>query len=113
MKILLQVFNENTASGNMSNKYNKLFQDTLYLVDYISEMNYSSNNIYNRHINFAIDILNWPIELCGERRLDVNWKNLNKIMNKILNNKTLNKNKTFEIHSIIKKIKKKNINPFI
>ena len=107
------IFNENTASGNMSNKYNKLFQDTLYLVDYISEMNYSSNNIYNRHINFAIDILNWPIELCGERRLDVNWKNLNKIMNKILNNKSLNKNKTFEIHSIIKKIKKKNINPFI
>ena len=107
------IFNGDTASSDMSNKYNRVFRDTLYLVDYVSEMNYSSNDIYNGHIKFSIDILNWPLELCGERRLDVDWKHLNKTMNKILNNKILNENNTFGIHSLIKKIKLKNNNPFI
>lgn len=107
------IFNEDTASGNISNKYNKLFQDTLYLVKYVSEMKYTSKYIYNRHIRFAIDILKWPIELCGERKLKVDWNNFNKVMNKILNNKNLNKKNINELYSLIKNIKRKNLNQLI
>jgi glycosyltransferase involved in cell wall biosynthesis len=73
------IFNNATASENIQDKYNKLFKDTLYLVEYISEMKFSSKNIYNRHITFAIDLLNWPIKLSGEKRLEINWKNINKV----------------------------------
>ena len=105
------IFNNVTASGNINDKYNQLFKDTLYLVDYISEMKFSSKIIYNRHIKFAIDLLNWPIKICGEKRLEIDWKNINKVLKKILTNRNLNGNNTLKINSLIEDLKAKDINP--
>ena len=104
------IFNNATASGNINDKYNQLFKDTLLLVDYISEMKFSSKIIYNGHIKFAIDLLNWPIKICGEKRLEIDWKNINKVLKKILTNRNLNRNNTLKINSLIQSLKEKDIN---
>ena len=89
----------------MSKKYNELFRVTVYLVQYISELKYNSTEIYNRHIHFSMMVLEWPLNLCGNRKLIVDWNKLNEFTNGILNNKDLNeknKNKLYKIMGIIK-----------
>ena len=94
-----------SASHKMINKYNELFRVTVYLAKYVSELKYDSELIYNQHVKFSIGIFNWPLSLCGNRKLIVDWNKLNEFTNGILNNKDLNeknKNKLYKILGIIK-----------
>ena len=66
---LFHFLNKNTASGNISSKYNKLFSDTIYLIKYISELTSGSKEIYNRHIARALEILEFSINVSKNRSL--------------------------------------------
>ena len=81
---------KNTASGNINSKYNKLFSDSIYLIKYISELEYSSKNVYNRHITKALEILEWPISMSKNKSLEFDWNKFNETINGILNNNDLN-----------------------
>ena len=104
--LYFKIRNEKSSSSGIQEKYNELFRVSVYLVKYISELPYDSEQTYNRHIDFAFKIvLAWPLYLCGHRKLIVDWKLVNEVMNSILNNKDLNKrnkNKIFNINNLIK-----------
>lgn len=98
--------NENTASSNIRSKYNKLFTDTNYLVKYISELKYSSKEIYNSHITKALKILEWPMKISKNKKLNFDFKKLNETINIILKNSDLdeiNKNRTYNDLNLVKK----------
>lgn len=97
--------NENTASSNIISKYNKLFSDSIYLIKYISELKYSSKEVYNRHITKALGILEWPINMSKNKRLEFDWNKFNETINAILNNNDLdeiNKNRTYKDLNLVK-----------
>ena len=102
--------NNESTSNNIVDNYNELFRVSIYLVKYISELKYASKKYFNSHIEKAISILNWPINLCDNRKLIVNWDMLNEVINKILNNKDLNNNNKNEIYKLFDLIKQKTKN---
>ena len=65
----IYILNNESTSNNILKNYNELFRVSIYLVKYILELNYNSKKYYNHHIEKIISILNWPINLCGNRKL--------------------------------------------
>ena len=104
------MLNNESTSNNILKNYNELFRVSIYLVKYILELNYNSKKYYNHHIEKIISILNWPINLCGNRKLYVDWDLLNEVINKILNNKDLYNNNKNDIYKLLNLIKEKNNN---
>lgn len=101
---------ENSATSNLQSKYNKLFSDTIYLVKYISELKYSSKENYNRHIEKALGILEWPIKMEINKPLIFDWNKFNITINGILKNKELDEINIKRINKNINIIKKRNKN---
>ena len=102
------VENKNSSSTGRNKNYNEFFRVSLYLFRYISELPYSSKKIYNNHIQFAINsILEWSLNICGNRKLEVNFEKLNKIMDSIIKNKDLEEANKIKITKIINTIKQK------
>lgn len=106
----IYMLNNESTSNNILKNYNELFRVSIYLVKYILELNYNSKKYYNHHIEKIISILNWPINLCGNRKLYVDWDLLNEVINKILNNKDLYNNNKNDIYKLLNLIKEKNNN---
>ena len=82
---------------------------TIYLVQYISELKCSSSYIYNKHIKFGLEILNWHID-----KINLGFKidKLLEVLNNILKNENLNnknKSRIYEIISLIKRQTKNKI----
>ena len=111
-KMFSQIYmiNDESTSNNIVKNYNELFRVSIYLFKYISELKYTSKKYYNNHIEKAISILNWPINLCGNRKLIVDLYMLNKVFYKILSNKDLNNNNKKNIYNLFYLIKQKNKN---
>ena len=111
-KLFSQIYmsNNESTSNNIIKNYNELFRVSIYLVKYISELNYTLKKYYNRHIEKAISILNWPINLCENRKLTVDWVKLKEVTNNILKNKDLNNNNKNDIYKLLQLIKQKNKN---
>ena len=101
--IQIHIINANSSTSEISNKYNELFRVTIYLVQYISELKYSSSYIYNRHIKFGLDILNWQI--FDKVKLLFKADKLLEVLNNILKNEYLNNKNRSRIHAIISLIK--------
>ena len=95
---------------NINKDYNELFESSIYLFKFLSDLNYTSNETFNLHINYANEALQIPLANCGNNKLEVNWKNLNKIMNKILINKNLDEDNKQTIKVLLRDIKKKSNN---
>ena len=106
--IEIHINNENSSTSELSNKYKELFRVTIYLVQYISELKYSSSYIYNRHIKFGLDILNWQI--FDKVKLQFKADKLLEVLNNILKNENLNNNNKNRIYAIISLIKKQTKN---
>ena len=102
--------NNESTSNNILKNYNELFRVSVYLIKYISELKYTSKKYYNNHIEKAISILNWPIKLCENKKLKVDWDMLNKVFYKILSNKDLNNKNKNNINNSFNLIKQKNKN---
>jgi len=105
--IQIHINNANSSSSDISNKYNELLRVTIYLVQYISELKCSSSYIYNRHIKFALEILNW--QLVDKIKLEFKIDKLFEVLNNILKNENLNnknKSRIYEIISLIRRQKK-------
>ena len=107
--IQIHINNENSSTSDISNKYNELLRVTTYLVQYISELKCSSSYIYNKHIKFGLEILNWHID-----KINLGFKidKLLEVLNNILKNENLNnknKSRIYEIISLIKRQTKNKI----
>ena len=103
--IQIHINNANSSTSDISNKYNELLRVTTYLVQYISELKCSSSYIYNKHIKFGLEILNWQID-----KINLGFKidKLLEVLNNILKNENLNnknKSRIYEIISLIKRQK--------
>lgn len=108
--IQIHINNANSSTSDISNKYNELLRVTIYLVQYISELKCSSSYIYNRHIEFGLEILNW--QLVDKINLEFKNNKFFEVLNNILKNKNLNnknKNTIYEIISLIKRETKNKI----
>ena len=103
--IQFHINNANSASSDISNKNSELLRVTIYLVQYISELKCSSNYIYNRHIQFGLDILNWQI--VANLKLEFKVDKLLEVLNNILKNENLNNRNKSRIYTIISLIKQK------
>ena len=107
--IQIHINNANSSTSDISNKYNELLRVTTYLVQYISELKCSSSYIYNKHIKFGLEILNWHID-----KINLGFKidKLLEVLNNILKNENLNnknKSRIYEIISLIKRQTKNKI----
>ena len=89
---------ENINAASYNNLINKNHFLSLLFCSYI---------IYNYYIK---ENLNWPINLCGNRKLTVDLHMLNKVFYKILSNKDLNNNNNKNIYNLFYLIKQKNKN---
>ena len=108
--IQVHINNANSSTSEISNKYNELLRVTIYLVQYISELKCSSSYIYNRHIEFGLEILNW--QLVDKINLEFKNDKLFEVLNNILKNENLNnknKSRIYEIISLIKRQTKNKI----
>ena len=105
-----QIYMDNgfSTSGNIEEKYNALFDFNLYLIKYVSELKYNSREVYNSYIYFGIWQLEWPVKLCGNRILEVNWNKLNDVIIGILINNDVNENHKKTIKYLLNLIKQKN-----
>ena len=108
-KMFSQIYmiNNESSTNNIDKNYNELFRVSIYLLKYISELKYYSKKFYNNRIKKAIDILLWPINLCNNRKLLVDWDILNNIINNILNNRDLNIDNKKEINNLLNLVKQK------
>lgn len=106
--IQIHINNANSSTSEISNKYKELFRVTIYLVQYISELKYSSNYNYNRHIKFGLDILNWQI--FDKIKLLFKADKLLEVLNNILKNENLNNKNKNRIYAIISSIKRQSKN---
>jgi glycosyltransferase involved in cell wall biosynthesis len=102
--IQIHINNANSSTSDISNKYNELIRVTTYLVQYISELKCSSSYIYNKHIKFGLEILNWHID-----KINLGFKidKLLEVLNNILKNENLNNKNKSRIYEIISLIKQK------
>ena len=105
--IQIHINNANSSTSDISNKYNELLRVTTYLVQYISELKCSSSYIYNKHIKFGLEILNWQID-----KINLGFKidKLLEVLNNILKNDNLNNQNKSRIYEIISLIKRQTIN---
>jgi hypothetical protein len=108
--IQIHINNANSSTSDISNKYNELIRVTTYLVQYISELKCSSSYIYNKHIKFGLEILNWHID-----KINLGFKidKLLEVLNNILKNKNLNNKNKSRIYEIISLIKRQTKNKII
>ena len=108
--IQIHINNANSSTSDISNKYNELIRVTTYLVQYISELKFSSSYIYNKHIKFGLEILNWHID-----KINLGFKidKLLEVLNNILKNKNLNNKNKSRIYEIISLIKRQTKNKII
>ena len=91
--------------------HNLLFEGKLYVLEYISDLNYSSKDIYNKGIRFGRVHLDNLVKSCEDKTLIVDWNKLNQIINKISSNKDLSEHNGKRIKEIKARIevKAKNI----
>ena len=80
--------------------HNDFYKSSLYLLEYISELKYSSKDIYNRRIRYGRIILSISLLECKDRKLKVDWKKLDKVLISILNNKDLTSHNKFRLNEI-------------
>ena len=95
---------------NENQRHNLLYRGSLYLFKYISELKYSSKDIYNKRIRFGRMVLAYSITLCGNKKLKVDWDELNKIINNVFSNKDLSQHNIMRINEIKARIKEKTKN---
>ena len=108
--LYIQFHTDTDNKYNINKEYNELFNSSLYLFKFLSELNYTSNKTFNLHINYANDALQIPLTNCGNNKLEVNWKYLNKIVDTVLINKNLDKDNKQTIKVLLRDIKKKSNN---
>lgn len=85
-------------------KINIIFKDAIYFAQYLYEFKYNSIEIFNHHINYAINSFQWPLNLCKNCSLKVNNSHLNSIINKYLNNANITQKNKNKLKELIKKI---------
>ena len=88
------------------NNYNDIFRSVIYLVKYVYELEHRSKELYNNHCEFAMNLFEWPLSLSKNNKFNIDnkflFETVNKFLdNKMINNKNINKIKTFKI--LIKK----------
>ena len=97
----------NSITKFSNNKQNQIFNDALYFSQYIYELNYTSKEIFNSRIMYAINSFNWPLVVCKNNVLNINIDHLNKIISMFLTNININEKNKERIKLLIKNIKKK------
>ena len=98
--------NTNSITKPTDTKHNQIFNDILYLSQYIYQLN-NSTKILNDRIQFCLNSLNWPLLMCGNKTLNINIEHLNILFIKFLNDININIKNKNRIKLLIKKIKKK------
>lgn len=81
----------------------KMFNSTLYLVQYIYELQYEYEEIFNQKCILAINLLNWPLNY--NIKLNIDYEKSVQIINKFINNKDINDDNKRKFNLIIRKIK--------
>lgn len=108
--IQFHIINENSYTFNIVEKYKELFRSCFILFKYISGLKYSSKTVYNKHIRFGLDALNYSLTLCSNKTLLINLDTIKLFINSILINKDLNDDNKYLINKILKDISIKNNN---
>ena len=103
----IYIDNSNSITKPSKNKHNQIFNDILYLSQYLYELKNSPIKILNDRIYFCLNNLNWPLLMCGNKTLNINIDHLNILFSKFLNDKNINKKNKKKIKLLVKKIKKK------
>ena len=86
----------------------KMFHSTLYLGQYIYELKYEYEEIFNQRCMFVINLFNWPLNYNMKIKIDI--EKANKVISMFLNNKDINEENKRKINLIIRKIKDRSIN---
>ena len=89
------------------NNYNEIFRSVIYLVKYVYELEHKSKQLFNIHCEFSMNLFEWPLSLCKNKKFNINNKFLFETINKFLNNKMINNQNINKIKSFKILIKKK------
>ena len=81
----------------------KMFNSTLYLVQYIYELKYEYEEIFNQKCTLAINLFNWPLNY--NIKLNIDYKKSVEIINMFINSKDINADNKRKFNLIIRKIK--------
>ena len=81
----------------------KMFNSTLYLAQFIYELKYEFEEIFNQRCMLVINLFNWSLNYNMKINIDI--VKANKVINKFLYNKDLNDENQRKMKSIIRKIK--------
>lgn len=87
--------------------HNLLFEGKLYTLEYISDLNYSSKDMYNKGIRFGRVHLDNLVKACDNKTLIVDWNKLNQIINKISSDKDLSEHNEKRMNELKERIKVK------
>ena len=87
------------------NNYNEIFRSVIYLVKYVYELEHKSKQLFNIHCEFSMNLFEWPLSLCKNKKFNINnkflFEKINKFLNnKMINNQNINKKKSFKIINI-------------
>ena len=102
--------NDNPNETPPLKTYNELFKACIYLLQYLSELEYNSKEDYNKHIKFGRKAIWIALYKCSNNKLIVNWEKTLGVINAILDNPDLNENNKKQLLILIQKIKVKNMN---
>ena len=86
-----------------SENLEKMFDSTIYLSQFIYELKYDYEEVFNQRCLLVINLFNWPLNY--NIKLHINVKKAVKVVNMFLNNKDINSENKRKIELVIRKIK--------
>lgn len=86
----------------------KLFNSTIYLSQFIYDLDYEFEEILNQRCQLVINLFNWPLNYNYKMNIDIG--KANKVVNMFINNKDINDENKRKLNAIIRKIKDRAIN---
>lgn len=81
----------------------KLFESTVYLAQYIYELKYDYEEVFNQRCMLVINLFNWPLNY--NIKINININRANKVVNMYINNKDTNDQNKRKFSIILRKIK--------
>ena len=80
-----------------------MFESTLYLAQYIYELKYDYEEVFNQRCMLVINLFNWPLNY--NIKINININRANKVVNMYINNKDTNDQNKRKFSIILRKIK--------
>ena len=80
----------------------KMLNSTIYLANFIYELKTDNMDLFNRRCLLVINLINWPLNY--NRKMNLDMKNANDIINKFMTNKLINEENIRKLKNIQRRI---------